>query len=113
MGSLAYFLIFAGLFALMMRFGCGSHVLGHGHGRRHGSAPRVPDGPARAGTAKDPVCGMTVDPAKALSSVHAGQTYYFCSTTCRDRFAASPETFTGNGEKPTANMGTSHATHQH
>ncbi len=113
MGSLVYFLIFAGLFALMMRFGCGSHVLGHGHGHRHGSAPGIPDGPARSDTVKDPVCGMTVDTAKALSSVHAGQTYYFCSTTCRDHFAASPEKFTGNGEKPAATMGTSHASHQH
>jgi len=113
MGGLVYFLIFAGLFALMMRFGCGSHVLGHGGGHRHGSAPGTPDGPALGSTAKDPVCGMTVDAATALSSVHAGQTYYFCSATCRDRFAASPEKFTGNGGKPAANMGKSHASHQH
>jgi YHS domain-containing protein len=113
MGSLVYFLIFAGLFALMMRLGCGSHVLGHGHGHRHGSAPGIPDGLTRGDTAKDPVCGMTVDTAKALSSVQAGQTYYFCSATCRDRFVASPEKFIGNGEKPAATMGTSHASHQH
>jgi YHS domain-containing protein len=113
MSSLVYFLIFAALFALMMRFGCGSHVLGHGHGRRHDSATGMPDGSSDGETAKDPVCGMSVDTAKALSSVHAGQTYYFCSTTCRDRFAASPEKFTGNGAKPAANMGTSHASHQH
>lgn len=113
MGSLIYFLIFAGLFALMMRFGCGSHVFGHGHGQRHGSAAGMPNGQAPGGTAKDPVCGMTVDTAKALSSVHAGQTYYFCSTACRDRFAASPEKFTGNGTKPAADKETSHASHQH
>jgi Cu+-exporting ATPase len=39
----------------------------------------------------DPVCGMTVEPATAAGShVHAGQTYYFCSLHCRDRFAADP-----------------------
>ncbi|MCC7482151.1 MAG: YHS domain-containing protein [Hyphomicrobiales bacterium] len=97
----------------MMRFGCGSHVLGHGHGHRHGSAPGTPDVPVRTGTAKDPVCGMTVDTAKALSSVHSGQTYYFCSETCRDRFVASPEKFVGNGNKPPSNMETSHGSHQH
>ena len=113
MGSLIYFLIFAGLFALMMRCGCGSHVLGHGHGHRHGSTPGTPDVPARAGNAKDPVCGMTVDTANALSSVHAGQTYYFCSVTCQDRFAASPQEFIGDGNKPPSSMETSHASHQH
>jgi hypothetical protein len=29
---------------------------------------------------KDPVCGMTVDPAQTEHSFeHSGQTYYFCS----------------------------------
>src|SRR3954447_21347453 len=40
----------------------------------------------------DPVCGMTVDRATAAGRhTHAGQTYYFCSISCRDRFAADPE----------------------
>jgi Cu+-exporting ATPase len=39
----------------------------------------------------DPVCGMTVEPPTAAGShTHAGQTYYFCSLHCRDRFAADP-----------------------
>ena len=29
MGMLVYLILFAGFFALMMRFGCGAHVLGH------------------------------------------------------------------------------------
>lgn len=42
----------------------------------------------------DPVCGMTVDPATAAGSVeHAGQTYYFCSRHCVDKFQAAPERF--------------------
>jgi uncharacterized protein len=43
--------------------------------------------------ATDPVCGMTVDKAKALSTGHAGETYYFCSEHCRSRFEQSPEQF--------------------
>jgi hypothetical protein len=36
METLIYFALFAGLFFLMMRFGCGSHVMGHGHGQLRG-----------------------------------------------------------------------------
>ncbi|HEY4157864.1 MAG TPA: heavy metal translocating P-type ATPase [Polyangiaceae bacterium] len=48
-----------------------------------------------AGTARDPVCGMRVDPttAKGGSCEHAGTTYYFCGPRCRARFAADPEQF--------------------
>jgi uncharacterized membrane protein YraQ (UPF0718 family)/YHS domain-containing protein len=36
--------------------------------------------------ATDPMCGMTVDRAKALRLEHEGHTYYFCGPGCRDRF---------------------------
>jgi Cu+-exporting ATPase len=49
-------------------------------------------------TATDPVCGMTVDPARAAGRVeHGGQTVYFCSAICRSRFEAAPEQFISNG----------------
>ncbi len=35
---------------------------------------------------KDPICGMTVDPATALSTTHDGQKFYFCSQHCLDKF---------------------------
>jgi len=38
--------------------------------------------------AKDPICGMTVDEATALQSERAGQSYYFCSEHCREKFHA-------------------------
>jgi Cu+-exporting ATPase len=42
-------------------------------------------------TAIDPVCGMTVDPAKAAgSSRYGGETVYFCSTHCKAKFDANP-----------------------
>src|SRR5689334_12496309 len=38
----------------------------------------------------DPVCGMTVDPARAAgTSEHDGVRYYFCSPVCKQRFDAA------------------------
>ncbi len=46
--------------------------------------------------ARDPVCGMLVDPATAEhSGEHAGQRYYFCGAKCRERFLAEPATYLG------------------
>ncbi len=40
---------------------------------------------------KDPVCGMTVDPARAkVTHEHAGKTYYFCCRGCQEKFSADP-----------------------
>jgi Cu+-exporting ATPase len=44
--------------------------------------------------AKDPVCGMTVDPAKTPHRhSHRGVRYFFCSGGCRAKFAAGPERY--------------------
>ncbi len=40
--------------------------------------------------AKDPICGMTVDPASALHAVRDGETFYFCSEHCRTKFLCEP-----------------------
>ena len=40
MGILLYLLLFAGFFILMMRFGCGAHVMGHGQHGNHGAEGR-------------------------------------------------------------------------
>src|SRR6202035_1484492 len=43
---------------------------------------------------KDPVCGMTVEPANAAAKqAFQGNTYYFCSKRCAERFAKEPERF--------------------
>ena len=43
---------------------------------------------------KDPVCGMTVDPAKAAATVeHEGTRYFFCSQGCASRFRTDPEKY--------------------
>ena len=52
---------------------------------------------------KDPVCGMTVDPAKAAGeSQLGGSAYYFCSTGCQTKFDSTPERYAGNAELPAA-----------
>jgi Cu+-exporting ATPase len=44
-----------------------------------------------AGASLDPVCGMSVDPAKTPHRcAHGGKTYYFCSGGCAAKFAADP-----------------------
>lgn len=100
MEALIYFLLWAGVIFLMMRFGCGSHVMGHGHGQhdpksaesRHGNMRWTPPE-----TDTDPVCGKTVRTDQAKPSVHDGMVYYFCSRECRERFEAAPDLYVGTG----------------
>ena len=41
--------------------------------------------------ATDPVCGMTVEESNpAATAEYEGQTYYFCSTDCKEEFEANP-----------------------
>ena len=52
--------------------------------------PEMSDLPV-AGGERDPVCGMTVQPATAAGShAHAGKTYYFCCQGCLEKFRADP-----------------------
>lgn len=44
--------------------------------------------------ARDPVCGMTVDPTAARASwQYNGQTYYFCCPSCLQKFQAHPQRY--------------------
>jgi Cu+-exporting ATPase len=66
-----------------------------------GSVPQPPGFPlAIVGQpVKDPVCGMTVDPARAAGSFeYQGKKWYFCSPRCLEKFRAEPEKYAG--EKP-------------
>ncbi|MEA2983002.1 MAG: P-type Cu+ transporter, partial [Alphaproteobacteria bacterium] len=54
-------------------------------------------------TAKDPVCGMTVDPATTPHRhVHRDETYFFCSGGCRTKFAAEPGRYLGSSAREPA-----------
>ena len=57
--------------------------------------------PGPAAQAIDPVCGMTVDPARAAGKhEHQGKLYYFCGTGCLAKFAANPEQYLGKEPVP-------------
>lgn len=97
MDTLLYFVLWGGVFFLLMRFGCGAHMMGHGH--RHADEHDKP------GTSKDklrwtppptdvdPVCGRTVRTDGAKSAVYDGTVYYFCSRECRELFEAAPQLY--------------------
>ena len=80
------------------------HAHDHGHAHEHGH------GAPAAGSATDPVCGMSVDPASAKHSAEfAGKTYYFCSAGCREKFLAEPQRYLGEAPAeaaPSAPAGT-------
>ncbi|HEX8513653.1 MAG TPA: heavy metal translocating P-type ATPase [Allosphingosinicella sp.] len=62
------------------------HHAGHCHHGHAGAAP-----PAAV---KDPVCGMTVDPATTAHHHELGDTtYHFCSAGCRSKFIAHPHRY--------------------
>lgn len=41
--------------------------------------------------AKDPICGMTVDTPTALHAERDGETFYFCSEHCREKFLSGSD----------------------
>ncbi len=52
---------------------------------------------------KDPVCGMTVNPAKAAGSAeHEGVQYWFCGKSCLAKFQTTPETYIKVADAPPA-----------
>ena len=60
---------------------------GHDHQRDH-SHPQKPT----EVTVRDPVCGMTVNPATSKHRFdYRGETFHFCSAGCKTRFSADPK----------------------
>ena len=50
--------------------------------------------------ARDPVCGMEVDPATAKwKTIYKGAVYYFCSEACLREFERDPEHYLTHGPK--------------
>lgn len=88
MDGLFSLLLFAGLFFLMMRFGCGAHI---GHGG-HGMTRNI---------STDPVCGMEVPEDKGYAKVYQGKLYRFCTKSCLDKFDADPQHYLEDGKEKT------------
>src|SRR3989449_4209203 len=58
--------------------------------RTHARRPQ-----AGAQLVRDPVCGMSVDPATATQQANFdGETHYFCSAACRSAFESDPSRYT-------------------
>src|SRR5436309_3009498 len=76
---------------------CGGHGdAGHNHASHSHHAHTV-------ATVRDPVCGMTVDPATSKHRFdHRGETFHFCSAGCRTKFAADPVSYPEKDSKPKA-----------
>ena len=56
---------------------------------------------------KDPVCNMEVAPDEAAGqSEYDGETYYFCSTHCKEQFDSNPESYLSGGETEPADEDT-------
>jgi YHS domain-containing protein len=48
----------------------------------------------------DPVCGMQVDETTSYKSQRSGETIYFCSSSCKQKFDKNPDAYrkTGGGK---------------
>ena len=93
--TLLWILVIGALFYFMMRKGgcCGRSHSGHSQHRGHSH------GGSNTGT-KDPVCGMEVEVTDAaMSRQHKGQTFYFCSSQCIEKFDKEPMTYMGPVQK--------------
>ncbi len=86
MDGLLTFLLFAGLFYFMMRFGCGAHMVHGGHGSH---SEHKSDKPSHT----DPVCGEEVAIEKGYGKMFEGTLYRFCSRACLDKFDANPQQY--------------------
>lgn len=120
MESLLQILFYGGLFFLMMRFGCGKHMFGHGSKHKDGTHAGGHGGNSGGGKPNitstgtghhslappekdvDAVCGKTVLTSRAKSSFHDGLVYYFCSGECREVFESSPAEYVDRERKPVA-----------
>jgi YHS domain-containing protein len=50
---------------------------------------------------QDPVCGMDVETNTAAGSTeHKGQTYHFCSLTCKEKFDHNPDQYLAKAGTP-------------
>jgi YHS domain-containing protein len=96
MGTVAYLLFWAVLIFVMMRFGCGAHVMGHHHHSRRNTPPGGNGEWIPPAQDRDPVCGKIVPTAGAKSSILKGPRLLFCSEEWRTKFEAAPRTYLGN-----------------
>jgi len=96
MESLLFFVAWAFFIFVLMRLGCGRHIMGHAYGKKDAGAGATDNTsfkwvPPERDT--DPVCRKSILTANAKPSIHDGSVYYFCSRECREVFEAAPEEY--------------------
>ena len=86
------------------RNGAPKAACGDGHaGHDHASHSHHDHHAHAAATVRDPVCGMTVDPATSKHRFdYRGETFHFCSAGCRTKFAADPISYLEKDSRPKA-----------
>jgi len=84
------FLLFAGLFFLMMKFGCGSHM-SHGH--------KSNEEDTNTATTYDPVCGLKINENEGYGKLLEGELYRFCSMECLQKFDKNAGIYAANSNK--------------
>ena len=77
-----------------------SHCAAHGHDHQHHHGHTE-----ASETARDPVCGMDVQPDTPHRLSHDGSEVLFCSTGCKTKFAANPATYAQANAPPGACCG--------
>lgn len=87
MGGLGSLLLFAVIFFIMMRYGCGAHMM-HGHDKH--SKPTNNNKPEKY---IDPVCNMEIKDDEGYGKMHEGELYRFCSQRCLSKFDETPERY--------------------
>jgi len=86
MEGLFSLLVFALFFYVMMRFGCGAHMV---HGKHNHGKKDEDDKQAHV----DPVCGMEVDVTEGYGKMHNDHLYRFCSKKCLNKFDDNPDQY--------------------
>ncbi len=77
---------------------------------RYGTQSSMNLAGAKGSLVKDPVCGMSVDPAIAKHKAeHRWKTYVFCSAGCHAQFVADPARFLAEPADPPARAAHGHA----
>jgi Cu+-exporting ATPase len=87
----------------------------HHHHHAHGGGCCSAKDAALAAEAviRDPVCGMTVDPAAGKPTAeHGGRTFHFCSDRCHTKFQAEPEAYL-SATDPVCGMSVDRASAKH
>ncbi len=64
------------------------------HHHEHANCCGAHGANAAADVVRDPVCGMTVDPAAGKPTAqYGGHVYHFCSASCREKFTKTPDAY--------------------